>query len=506
MSSAVPPGALPRKIAMVLHSQYRYFLVSMAQNFASVGSRVHLYCHNKDQVRYMRTVPGAEAFSSINDAGVLYRSIRRNDLHPHEVVERARAVELSLGQTLNEFALTDRHLGRGYATTGFFHPRSHQSEETSYDQMVHGLTAEFEFWIEELRSKAIELVIIGGPMVSAAARVLQIPVRTLFGSRTGNLHYWATSSTGENPAVRRAFDDLEGEAVSSKIVEPYYAHLTIRDQQIKSVGIAASVGQMATAISNQLRWKLRGDLRAQEYYLLSRLGHILRKWRDGRLLGRGPTISDLNQLTYIFFPLQTDPEASLQNLSPEFFFQHAAITALSRDLPAGVKLVVKDAMEAIGRRPPHFYAQLRELKNVVLVDTLELGIEIVKKSAAVAAITSTAAFEAAIMGKPVISFGRHNVFGFLPHIFNVKDLGNLKQALASALSRSFDVEKARRDGGKFLQAVANTSFDMRKYDYIDLKDFDSQIVEDAVSLLIESLNLKHLPAQTAVEDARDEVA
>ena len=91
-----------------------------------------------------------------------------------------------------------------------------------------------------------------------------------------------------------------------------------------------------------------------------------------------------------------------------------------------------------------------------------------KKSVSVASISSSAAFEAVVMGKPVISFGRHNIFEFLPHVFNVKDLGNLKPALNFALSPEFNPETARKDGEKFLRAVVETSFDMRDYDYFHL--------------------------------------
>jgi hypothetical protein len=490
-----------QNIALVLNSEYRYFLVDFARALRDqTGSKIYLYCRNSDKARYMRSVAPKGVFDSIIDADILNKAIKEDALNEDEVFAKAIIIESELRTTLNWFAIRDRHLCRGAAATGFFHPRSRQSEETSYVQMVHGLTLEAEFWLNEIRTKAINLVINGPPIVNAAARALKIPYRFMYSSKTEDFHYWATASTSENPNVQRAFNMLTDVPTLAKDMKPYASHLIIRDKQIKGVGFTSFMRRTAVAITNQLIWKLRGDQRAQEYYLLSRLGHILRKWKASRLLGQGPGLADLDGLRYVFFPLQTDPESSLQGLSPEFFFQHSAIIALSRDLPAGVKLVIKDCMEVLGRRSPHFHDQLRDLKNVILVDTLEFGIEIVKKSAAVASISSTAAFEAAVMGKPVISFGRHNVFGFLPHVYNVKDIGNLKPEIASALSRKFDHKKALNDGAKFLQAVVDTSFRMREYDSDPLKGSNPQSVEDAMSFLIESLELNEPPLPAGMEN------
>ena len=65
-------------------------------------------------------------------------------------------------------------------------------------------------------------------------------------------------------------------------------------------------------------------------------------------------------------------------MSPEYFYQLSCIAALSRDLPAGAILVVKETLAATGRRPRDFYAQIKEFKNVVMLDIRELGLEVVR--------------------------------------------------------------------------------------------------------------------------------
>jgi len=358
--------------------------------------------------------------------------------------------------------------------------------------MVHAVTCEIEFWHEELRDRAIDLVIDGGRVVYETARVLDIPYRSLVSSRTKNLHYWSTMCTGDNPAVAKAYERLAGDPDVDHLDAPYHSHMTLRSKFLRTITLRGVITSILRAIFNQVLWTLRGEAKARQYYLRSMIRFHMRRWQDYQSLKRQTTTSleSLDGVPFVFFPLQTEPEVSMQWFSPEFFFQHAAIAALSRDLPAGVRLVIKDTYEALGRRPTDFYAQLADLKNVTLLDPMELGLRVVEKAQAVATICSTVGFEAAVMGKPVIVFGRHNIYDFLPHVHLVRDLGNLKETIAKLLSEDFDSKAARNDGKRFLAAVVDTSFDLQDYDYIDLKNFDPEVIEDALACLLESMGVQ----------------
>ena len=80
---------------------------------------------------------------------------------------------------------------------------------------------------------------------------------------------------------------------------------------------------------------------------------------------------------------------------------------LSRDLPSNYKIIVKEHLFAIGRRPDNFYEQIKELNNVLMADPLEYGISYLKADA-VALVVGTSGWEAAAMGLPVISFSKYN--------------------------------------------------------------------------------------------------
>ena len=113
--------------------------------------------------------------------------------------------------------------------------------------------------------------------------------------------------------------------------------------------------------------------------------------------------ADLKKLKYVYFPLITEPEIALQGVASDFF-QLTAINILSRDLPSDYRIIVKEHLLSIGRRPNQFYDQITSLKNVLIADPLDLGLEYIKNAKLIACITGTAGWEAAAMGVPVLSF------------------------------------------------------------------------------------------------------
>ena len=110
----------------------------------------------------------------------------------------------------------------------------------------------------------------------------------------------------------------------------------------------------------------------------------------------------------------------------------------------------------------------------------------VKASAAVATINGTVGQEAAVMGKPVLSFGRRNLYNFLPHVKVVNGDTDLAQTLRWALSFS-EQTKARLDGAKYLHCLHKFSFDMQDFGFHNPSGFDDQAIEAAVARLQESL-------------------
>ena len=474
------------------HSQYRGLLVGIARRLRDeVKAEIHLYCTNEQEATYYRRFNlETELFASVVPDNSLYENADRPVSDEAAVIGTARANEVWLGAPINTLALADRHFGRGYALAGFNHPRSRWSERTSYAQMLQGFNAQIAFWREEFDTKRPRLLINGTRVAARIAHKLGVPVRILAGSRFKSLHQWAHNDFLENPAVEAAYRRLGGEQVAEAVlIRPYDSHMDLRKVFLRSTSTFGVVRSLGDRVLRRIWWRLRGYDKAKGYYTGEELRYFIRRWRDRRALtgAKLAKLSDMKGARFVFYPLHTEPETALHQLSPEYFYQLSAIAALSRDLPAGVMLAVKETYHATGRRPAEFYDQIREFKNVVLLDMLELGLDVVRQCDAVATITGTAGFEAAVLGKPVITFGRHNQYNFLSHVRLVTDETQLKTCLHGALNGGFDREAMRREGARFLAAVKDVSFDLDGYKITDPESADPSVVDHAYRNLLATI-------------------
>jgi hypothetical protein len=473
-----------QRIALFGRADIRFFMLDVARDLKRRnGSVIHLYCSGPQAVQFYRDLDKEGLFASINDGTTLLESVFAEGLREDEVFARAAAMERRLGYGYNRLAVSNRHMGRGFLLGGFYHPRSRYSEETDYVQMVHGYNEELHYWDREFAEKKITCAINVPPNAAAIARVRGIPYRGLCSSRFKNYFYWAHNEYYESPELEAAYRAGAG-SDQGGIETPYYVHQVNRDRFKKATGLPVTLKKVGMTIARYAYWKLRGYRKAQGYYLWDRVRHDWRVRADYRKLNRSVRpLSDLDGKPFVFYPLHIEPEYSVQGLSPEYFFQQTLITTVARDLPVGVRLAVKEAFGSIGRRPDNFYEHIASFKNVVLLDTLELGLECVNRAAVVVTITGTAGFEAAVSGKPVITFGQHNIYNCLPHVHVVRSEGEVAGALRKALDPDFDRAAAQRHGQRFLDAVVSKSFDLRKYDFIDTKSFDRESVGEAVELL-----------------------
>jgi hypothetical protein len=108
---------------------------------------------------------------------------------------------------------------------------------------------------------------------------------------------------------------------------------------------------------------------------------------------------------YVLFPIHFQPEASTLVQAPYYLDQAALIADISKSLPVGYRLYVKEHVSNRGRRPLAFYEQLRETFGVRLLGPDEDTWSLIRDAAAVAVITGTVGWEALLFGKAVVTFG-----------------------------------------------------------------------------------------------------
>ena len=118
---------------------------------------------------------------------------------------------------------------------------------------------------------------------------------------------------------------------------------------------------------------------------------------------------------FAFYPLQYEPEMGILMGAPFDTDQIAIVKRLAQSLPVGMYLYVKEHPTMVPYRPRRYYRELKKIPNVRLIDPVILGFDLVRHAALVASINSSAAWEATLLGKPVITFG-DAFFNALPSV------------------------------------------------------------------------------------------
>lgn len=141
-------------------------------------------------------------------------------------------------------------------------------------------------------------------------------------------------------------------------------------------------------------------------------------------------------LPYVYFALHFQPERSTLPEGGEYCDQVSAIRNLSKVLPTGWKIYVKEHprqfdswppdLRKLYSRSPDFYNEISAIQNVVLV-TLDSDSERLIRSSKIAiTITGSTGWQAMLYGVPAITFGRTWYSEASPCRFirNISDIGD----------------------------------------------------------------------------------
>lgn len=127
----------------------------------------------------------------------------------------------------------------------------------------------------------------------------------------------------------------------------------------------------------------------------------------------------------VFFAFQYQPEQSTLSQGLWYANQIALVENISKSLPFGYTLVIKEHPWGRGARPTWQYRHLARLYNVRFCDAPSK--EIIQKVEAVIAISGTVGFEALIFDKPTVVLGR----SFFTHCDLFYRLGSIQELPAT---------------------------------------------------------------------------
>ena len=110
---------------------------------------------------------------------------------------------------------------------------------------------------------------------------------------------------------------------------------------------------------------------------------------------------------YVYIPLHNQPEMSTQTLGGKFRDQLLVVEAISRSLPDGWHIYVKENPRQGGyARGPMFFHRLSRINGVQFLPAATSTHELTKGCKVLATTGGTAGYEALRKGKPVVVFGR----------------------------------------------------------------------------------------------------
>lgn len=466
------------------------FQHALARELTDAGAKVNLYLHRSGDIDLVRRDERAGVYSHIETSQLIYDLACAPLNNGVDEVARAQAIEAWLGVTYGELLVPDRHLGRGFAVGAPLFPVSDQSR-ANYHQTLAALSGQIEFWKREIETYEPDLIVDCDYLAGVVARKMNVPVRITAASRHRNMYYWAENAFLETPLLKPAWQRRRNQEVATlPDVEPAAPISTYWQTAMKTARWSHPLKATAYQLAHRTYHRLKGTDLGPTYDIWSNIRYLWRFTRQTRQMIGVQTrrLSDLKDTPFVFFPLATEPEMTLQGLSPEYFFQLETIAALARDVPAGTMIAVKEHHPACGARADGFYDQISAFKNVVWLDMRERGVDVIRRAAATVTIAGSAGFEAAAMGKPVIVFGRHNIYDFLPHVHSVTDAGKLRSELVRALHPSEPAATREADGARFLLAVEEVSFDLGDFDpYVKGSKADGKSIAAAFAKLCSSL-------------------
>lgn len=158
--------------------------------------------------------------------------------------------------------------------------------------------------------------------------------------------------------------------------------------------------------------------------------------------------------SFAYFALHSEPESYPMVLAPFYMDQLWLVKQIARSLPLDFKLYVKDHPAMLGFRPPAYYAEMKKIPNVRLLDPRTSGLELTRSARLVLTLTGTSAWEAVLLKKPAIIFG------------------NMFYDCLSAVKRCHDIET--------LPSLVQEQLNAFSYDKDELIDFVAALLEESV--------------------------
>ncbi len=477
-----------KRILVQVASQKIGFLIAVGRILAPAYQIVFL-ARDKFVKRHIE-----RGFSN-GKAEVIVKQDVNISVEPRDIIPECMKREVRYGESFSMISSYDRALGKGYIFNADRHPdikRAWWSIERKYEVILKDFLI-YEHILQTYRP----MMILGEDhekVLSLIGRDLSIPYFSVGMVKYGLRFFWIENEHYQSRMLTTKVKDyVQACGDSGGFTVPGYEQERLSQIINKRVDYSfrGAFRQATKQIGVESYARIRGTAKKDSYRFLGWVVPMLRKpytYRYFCRYGRRP--SDLKDFKVVYFPLHLEPEIALLSLSPEFNNSMEMIAWISKSMPADSLLVVKEQPLSFGVRSRHYYDNFRRIPNVILAHPSVGSWEWIKASRLVATITGTAGIEAVFFGKPVLSFGKHQLINHLPTVRYASDYESTRKSVSELLrlsegDKDFDVSKEA-----LYRAQMDMSFELPGAERIfRSKEPEMEMARIAVAKLMEQVPL-----------------
>lgn len=444
-------------ILIIIRSEQRGFYVGIGEELVKLGHAITYAVDGKHNLELVRLL-----YPDHNGQTLLLRDYRKRPTVRKNILVHARAVEEKCDVRIAALLGEDRALGRGYLLNIDKYPSIRRSHWTGVEKIEHMLR-EIEQAEELFDGHDVVLSQYPEVVQTVVCESLGIHHFHLSQAKFGNRFFWSSDGFQRNPEVERCIDHYLSCEDDNTDLDPPYAKDSIGQKLIDQARYSRRfvIGRVLSIIFRDTFNLVTRRRKAESYRPYGWILPTIAKRSNYLFVKRHSTSIRVAEDGPIFyFPLHVEPEVSLLRLAPEFSNTMEAIVWVSKALPVGSFLAVKEQPNAFGVRSRLFYERLAVIHNIVLVPPEDDSWDWLKAATAVVAFTGTVGFEAVHFEKPVISLGQHQLINRLPTVYVVSNYLETKAAIDRILDRTNRRYLFAKSRIALHRAQIETSFEM----------------------------------------------
>lgn len=484
------------KILVILNSTYKWLWIPLSEqlvkhykaNVVLIASNQSQYNYFRDKIKIYKTRITLKILPNIY--GHIINNKLDHDVDFNKIIKYEKKYNVPITKKI---IFSDRQLGRDYYISGPNFARTKVANNINFKNRLNAIDFSFNFWEEEVIKLKPDLIVTIGGMFNITFSPLKIiankkniPIRNLTTARVDDYFYWAKDDLGTLPDnLQKKFKNYYKISLSKlEMSKTIKRKADLTDKIIISGQSRTKISRIPIHLIRKSRDTVVSFLKNKEKYMqgISFLsyfkylinGAINQKYND--YYGKRKLCNKALKKS-VFFPLQMVPEYTSLNLGWAHD-QLNLILEISLNLPIDYKLIVKEHYFAMNARSISFYKFIKKLPNVELIHPSINGKYLAENSCMVIAISSTALYEAALYGKPVITFEDSNYIRDLPHVFKIdsaKEIEKIREIIKK-FDSAFEQKIAKENSLKMQKLIANNLFSIKgNLGYLNLHNFSSSL-------------------------------